>query len=215
MRTIIGWTGMLLLVYGTPAAAQRSQGPIRLGVSVGTTSFGKAAEPIAVGNDKLQAMPYRTTMWGVTGSYGTGKVRVGLSATTGRPGLALRGNPTATPEEEGDALLIAGDNVFRLVSVSATASLSLTEFSAGPSLRPSLGLLLERWSSPGAPTQTITGGQAGMALEIPLTRSLSGRLLGEIGYTPGSPFHDEVVPEGFRPRSAWRRTLTGGVTLRL
>jgi hypothetical protein len=154
-------------------------------------------------------------MWGISLSYGTEKLRVGLDAAYGQPGLALRGTPAATPGATGDALLIVADNAFKLAAFAATVSPRLKQFSTGPALRSSLGLLLERWSSPGSPTQTLLGGQVGLALEVPLTRSLSGSLNGEIGFTPGSPFHDQVVPEGFKPRSTWRRGLSGGLMIRM
>ncbi len=215
MRRILSWITALALVPVTAAGAQPERGSLRMGFGIGTMAFGGAAEPIEDRGDNLRAMPFRPTMWGITISYGSAGMRVGLAAAYGQPGMAVRGNPPGTPDAAGDGLLIVADNAFRLTAFSATISTRLKHFSAGPSLRPSLGLLLERWASPGTPTQTLLGAGAGLLLEIPLTRSLSGTVLGEAGYTPGSPFRMTSLPDGFRSRSTWRRAISGGVMLKL
>jgi hypothetical protein len=215
MRRIHSWMTALAFIPVTAAGAQSGQSSLRAGLSVATIAFRGATEPVEDRSDNLTALPFRPTMWGITLAYGAAGMRVRLTAAYGQPGLMLRGNPAATPDEAGEALLIIADNVFKLSAGSATISIPVKQFSAGPSLRPSLGLLLERWSSPGAQAQTIVGGQAGLLLEVPLTRSLSGSVTGDVGYTPSSPFKEEGVPQGFKTRSTWRRTLSGGVMLKL
>lgn len=215
MRGILTGTAILLLAQSAIGSAQSEGKAIRVGLSVGATSFGGAATPLEARDDHLEAMPFRPTMWGLSASYGAAGLRLGVAAAYGEPGLALRGHPATGPGQAGEALLLVADNAFRLVSLSATLSIRIKRFPAGTSLRPSLGLLLERWSTPGAVAQTILGGQTGLTVEVPITRSLAGTLTGEVGYTPESPFHDSVVPEGFKPRDTWRRTLAGGVAFRL
>ncbi len=215
MRWMLRWLAAFLLIPIARAGAQQATGSIRVGISIGSSSFSGATETIEARSDNLRAMPYLPTMWGITLSYGATGLRGGIAVAYGQPVLSLRGNPGATPDESGNALRIIADNAFKLSAFSASLSVPIKRFPAGPSLRPSLGVLLERWASPGAPTQTIAGAQAGLALEIPLTKSLSVTLSADAGFTPGSPFLDEIVPEGFRTRSTWRRTLAGGVVVKL
>jgi hypothetical protein len=66
---------------------------------------------------------------------------------------------------------------------------------------------MERWSAPGSPTRTIVGAQAGLGLEVMVSRAFAVDLGGELGFTPASPFQQADLPEGFRQRSTWRRTL--------
>jgi len=46
---------------------------------------------------------------------------------------------------------------------------------------------------------------------VPLRGHLVAEFTGALGYTPRSPFRREDVPEEFRLRSTWRRSIMGGV----
>jgi len=215
MQRRVRWMAVWLLVPLRAGTAQDASAAFRVGVSIGSVSYAGATRTVENRPDDPTARPHHPTMWGLTVSRGARGARLQASLAWGQAGLAVRGNPEATEDGSGSALQIVVDNVFRVTAISAGISAPLKRFSAGPVLRPSLGLLLERWASPGAPTQSLLGAESGLALEVPLSRSFSGVFGVVVGYTPGSPFREEGVPEGFITRSTWRRTLSGGVMLRL
>jgi len=210
---LLGWLALLGCGTGTQLAAQASPVPLRghwaIGLSIGVSSFstvsqGKDADGIILG-----FAPYRPTLWGLGVGYGRERLRLMLTARYGQAGLSAQGvsDGSTTPP---DALVIA-PNVLHLAVFTAAFSTRLVRLRGGPSLRPSFGLGLERWTGAGSPTRTIAGGQGGIALEVILTRALVATLEGELGYTPASPFRREDLPQGFRLLGAWRRTLAGGV----
>jgi hypothetical protein len=74
-------------------------------------------------------------------------------------------------------------------------------------VRAGTGLVLEHWASPGSAARTVAGVQGGLAIEVALTGALAARADAELGFTPASPFRASDLPEGFTPRSTWRRSL--------
>jgi hypothetical protein len=211
MRRSAGWIGLLWWAVGSPGTAQTSvalRGQWALGLSVGVSSYSGVTEGTGPGGEADGFTPYRPTMWGIALTCGKERVRVGLTARYGQAGLGIRGVP---PAEEGtpSGLLVIAENAYHVGAHQA--STRLVRLRGGPSLRPSLALNVERWTAPGTPARTTAGGQAGLALEVVLTRALVGTLEGEVGFTPASPFRAADLPEGYRVRSAWRRTLAGGV----
>jgi hypothetical protein len=112
-------------------------------------------------------------------------------------------------------VLIVAENAFSLASFTGSVGTALLHLRGGPVLRGSLGVTIERWTASGTPSRTRAGPQAGLALEFGLIRALFASIDGELGFTPGSPFLEQDLPEGFRLRSTWRRTLGVGLGLRL
>ena len=215
MRVLLG-SVLLGLAITASAAGQDTPphrgGALRVGLTIGTSTFNGAAAGSDQSGASLVFRPYRPTMIGLGLTYGRERVQVGLSAKYGQPGLGFRG----VSDDGGAAgLLIVAENAFHLASFTATAGTRIARLRGGPALRPSLGVTLERWSAPNTPTRTVVGPQAALALEFAVTGSLLASIEGEIGYSPGSPFQVEDLPEGFRVRSTWRRTLQAGVSLRL
>ncbi len=216
MRKLLGPVLLGALAVTTPAPAQNVPpsrgGGWRLGLTIGTSTFNGAAAGQDEAGAALVFRPYRPTMVGLGLTYERDRARLALLAKYGQPGLGFRG-----VQDPGDAagLLIVVENAFHLASLTASAGTRIATLRGGPALRSSIGLTLERWSAPGTPTRTLLGPQAGLALEFALTGRLRASLEGELGFTPGSPFQAEDLPEGFRLRSTWRRTLQAGVSLRL
>jgi hypothetical protein len=216
MRVLLGAVivGQLVTATRSPAQANPSGrgGAWRVALTVGTSTFnGAAAGTDSEGSD-LVFRPFRPTMVGLALSYGRDRLRLGLSAKYGQPGLGFRGQP----EEAGaESLLIVVEDAFSLATFTASAGIRLATLRGGPTLRSSVGLTLERWSAEGTSTRVRVGPQAGLGLEFALTGALIATIDGELGFTPGSPFLTEDLPEGFRLRSTWRRTLQAGVSLRL
>lgn len=120
--------------------------------------------------------------------------------------------------DDGDptqGLLLVAENVFHLSTMTGAVSTRMLRLRGGPVVRPLLGVSVERWSAPGAPVRTLLGLETGLGVEMELSRSLIASIDGELGFTPKSPFRVEDLPEGFVPHSAWRRSISLAVGLRL
>jgi hypothetical protein len=182
-----------------------ARGRWALGVSVGVSTFNAVSEGKDSEGTDLGFAPDRPTMWALGLSYGRQRLRVGIAARYGQAGIR------AQARDEANAGAVIAPNALKLGAFSLALSTRLLRLRGGPSLRPSLAIGLERWTGAGSPTRTILGGQAGMTLEVVLTRAFVATLEGELGFTPASPFRKEDLPEGFKLLSAWRRTLAAGV----
>ena len=158
----------------------------------------------------MRFVPYRPTSFGLLVGWGREGVRLEGSARYGEPGLALRGVPLADAAQS-PGVLIVSENAFRLASFTGGASLGLLRLRGGPMIRAGAALVLERWSSPGGAPRTLAGAQGSLAMEAALTGALSVRADAELGFTPASPFRAGDLPEGFTPRSTWRRSLAVAV----
>ncbi|HEV8357672.1 MAG TPA: hypothetical protein VGQ17_13045 [Gemmatimonadales bacterium] len=191
-----------------PAAADHKWA---VGLVVGTSSFSGAAVGTGPNGEDIRFVPHRPGITGLRFSRGGGGLRLAVSAQFGRPGLGLHGVPGAPGEADQGGVLIVEESVYRLWSFGAGASTRLLRFQGAASLRPSLGLELQRWSASGSPSRLILGGEAGMGLEVPLTGSFVAEFTGVLGFTPRSPFRQEDVPEATRLRSTWRRSIMGAV----
>jgi len=208
----------LALALPAIAMAQRTDAPTRgrwaFGLTLGASSFSGATEGTGPAGEPVAFAPYRPTMWGIAVAYGGNGLRAGLSLEHGQPGIGFRGVPPTSSGETLPGLLIVAENAFKLTTMTASLSERLLRLRGGPFLRPSLGLVVERWSAPGSPVRTIGGAQAGLAVEVMVTRTVAAELGGELGLTPSSPFRKADLPEGFRQRSTWRKTLAIGLAWR-
>lgn len=196
----------------TPAPALRS--PWSFAASIGTSTFNGATSGNGDAGETLEFAPYRPTMVGISITYGRERLRIALAARHGDAGIGFRGVPLTDEGETLHGLLIIAEGAYGITSVASSASARLARLRGGPTIRSSLGVTMERWTAPGTPARTILGTHAGLALEIGLSRAFSATLEGELGFTPKSPFQPEDLPDGFRERSTWRRTLMAGVSWR-
>jgi hypothetical protein len=207
------------LVLPAAATAQRDHRPIKgrwaVSLTLGASTFTGATEGTGPVGEPLAFAPYRPTMWGLGLAYGGEGLRAGFSLEHGQPGIGFRGVPLTESGETLSGLLIVAEDAFKLTTFTTSLSRQLLHLRGGPSVRPSLGLVIERWSAPGSPNRTIVGGQAGLALEVVISRAFAAELSGELGITPASQFQEADLPEGFRQRSTWRRTLAVGLAWRV
>ncbi len=214
MRSVARGAGLLALLWATVGSAQNRSTLIRghwaVGVSVGVSSFSAASEGTAAGGQHLEFSAYRPTMLGVALAFGGERLRLNLSARYGEPGLGARGLAVPDGEDAATSGLVVFDGAYHLTSFTLGGSMRLLRLRGGPALRPSLALDLERWTGIGSPTRSVLAGQAGLTLEVALTRAFVGTLEGELGYSPASPFRQEDLPQDFVRRGVWRRTLAGG-----
>ena len=203
------------LVLPASATAQRDQEPIKghwaVSMTLGASTYTGATVGTGPVGEPLAFAPYRPTMWGVGLAFGGGGLRAGLSLEHGQPGIGFRGVPLTESGETLPGLLIVAEDAFKLTTLTGSLSQRLLRLRGGPALRPSFALVIERWSAPGSPARAIAGGQAGLALEVMLSRTFAAELSGELGFTPSSPFQESDLPEGFRRRSTWRKTLAVGL----
>lgn len=218
MRLVCAWLAVVVLGPVALLRAQSNAGLIRgrwsITVSVGAASFSGASRETVPSDDRLAFAPYRPTMWGIGLTYGREQVRIGVAARYGQPGLRIRGTPPGVEDQESAALNVLIENAYHLSTFTGSVSTRLRRLQSGPSVRASLGAGIERWAAPGAPIRTIGGGQLGLSVEAALGRGFVAELSGELGFTPASPFRKSDLPEGYEPRSTWRRTLAGGVSWR-
>jgi hypothetical protein len=205
VRRISGWLGACWLALPGSLAGQLS-----LGLSVGTASFSGAARG-GTDSEEVQFLPYRPTSFGVLVGWGRQSFRLEGSARYGEPGLALRGVPLDDAGDSPGGVLIVSENAFRLATFTGGASLCLLRLRGEPMLRAAAALVLERWSSPGSTARTVAGVQGGLALEVALSSAFSARAEAELGFTPASPFGPGDLPDGFTPRSTWRRSLAAAL----
>ena len=185
-------------------------GQLSVGLSLGTSSFSGAARGDN-NPEEVRFLPWRPTNLGLLLGFGRESFRLEGSARYGEPGLALRGAPLGGPGEAPGGVLIVTEHAFRVATFSGGASLRVLRLRGGPVLRAAGALLLERWTSPGSAARTVAGVQGGLALEAALTGALTARAEAELGFTPASPFRASDLPEGFSPRSTWRRSLAVAV----
>jgi len=212
------WLALLVVGMVPHALVQAPEVPrqraLSFGVSIGTSVFSGAANGTGDRGEQLLFIPYRPTMFGVTIGCGGGALRLEFTAAVGEPGLAIRG--AGVPEEAGnEGLLLVIENAFRVRALSGGASTRLGRLRGGPLLRGVAAVLVERWTSPDTPARTVAGGQAGFAMEVELSGSLTARAEGTVGFTPASPFRQEDLPSGFQQRGTWRRSLGVGVSWKL
>ena len=205
MSRIALWLGAWCLALPSSLAGQLS-----VGLSVGTASFSGASRDDGK-SEGVRFIPYRPTSFGLLVAWGRDELRLEASARYGEPGLALRGVPLADGQASAGGVLIVSENAFRLASFTGGGSLRLLRLRGGPAIRAGAGLVLERWSSPGSAVRTLAGAQGGLAVEAALTPALAARADVELGFTPASPFRAGDLPEGFTPRSTWRRSLAVAV----
>jgi hypothetical protein len=219
MRSTLGMFVLLTAAAASAAAAQstpsRTASAWRIGLSIGTSTFNGAARGAGDTGEELVFVPYRPTMTGVELARGGTGPRLLVSVKYGEPGLGFRGVPEDAEGSPTQGLLIIAEHAFKLTSFTASASIPMARLRGGPILRSSIGLTLERWTAPGTPARTVMGPEAAVALEVALTGGLNATINGALGFTPKSPFRLEDLPEGFSPRSTWRRSLEVGLVLRL
>jgi hypothetical protein len=132
-------------------------------LTVGTSTFNGAAAGGDQEASDLVFRPFRPTMFGLTLSHGRERLRLGLSAKYGQPGLGFRGQ---SEEDDAESLLIVLEDAFTLTTFTASAGTRLLTLRGGPTVRSTVGLTLERWSASGTPTRVRVGPQAGLGLEF-------------------------------------------------
>jgi hypothetical protein len=211
MRAMLGW---IVLVLGNAGSAAGQSGNWRIGLTAGASVYTGATQGTGPDGQPLSFIPYRPAMWGAALAYGKEGVRASIAVRYGQPGLGIRGVPFEGSGATSSGVLVVAENAYKLSVFTAGLSTRLVRLRGGPSLRPSLGIELERWYAEGSAPRVILGGHAGLALEVDISRKLIGAVEAELGHTPASPFRREDVPEEFRTRSAWRRTLLASLAWR-
>src|SRR5258706_1582431 len=201
MRTILA--GLALGAAAILPLAAQERPPARahrwaVGLVIGTSTFSGATRARGPEGEPLSYRPYRPAITGLSITRGGGGLRLGVSGQFGRPGLAFRGAQGSGGGAADAGLLVIGESVYHLWTFAARASARLVRLDGAASLRPSLGLVLERWSAPDSPGRVIAGGEAGLGLEVPLKGRLAPELGGAGGHTPRSPVRREGGPEGVR-----------------
>lgn len=211
---LAGTAGLLVALTASAVAAQARDSSVRFGVSWGVLVFGAATEPLPGAEEPTEALPWRPTLSGIALRVGGGAVRVSFSAAYGSAGLAVRGVSGTGGEPPSNVVLVA-NNAFHLGAMTLGVSRRLTRLPGGPSLWPSAGVILERWTAPAAAPRLVAGIQGGLRLEVPLSRRFDFGLEATIGHSGASPIDPAALPEGFRGRPTWRRGITAEVGVKM
>ena len=218
MRRLLGWLGLLGGILSVEGQAQtnpvETHGRWALGISrsVSTLSAGSIGQ--SEDGVEIAWAPYRPALWGLSLAYGKAGMRVGLTGRYGRAGLGARGKAIGDDGNSSARALIVEEGVYDVFTATASVSTHLLRLRGGPALRPSLGVGIQVWSALGESARVIPGAQGGLALEMDLIGPFVAALEGELGFTPASPFRREEMPDNYRLRSTWRRTLGAAVSWR-
>jgi hypothetical protein len=214
MRRLLRWVGVLGGILSVEGQAQTNPGQTHgrwaLGISRSVSSLSAGSVGPSEDGVEIGWAPYRPSLWGLTAAYGT-RTRVSITARYGKAGLGARGETLSDENGAVARALIVNEGVYDILSVGATVSRHLLRLRGGPALRSSLGAEIESWSALGESPRTIAGVQGGLALEVAIVGPFEAALEGELGFTPASPFKREEMPDNYRLRSTWRRTLGGAI----
>ncbi len=182
--------------------------PVALGAQasivaeVGTAGFAGGAADTSAGGGAFR--PYHLTTLGVRLQHRWRRVGWAVGALTSRADVAV----------DGSDVLVALKHQLRLLEIGAEASVLIARPGPAASLWALAGPLLDRWSPEGGERRQRVGGQVGATLEWSLGGRFSGSLRGAVALTR-SAFEDAELPAGYERRAMWRRSLAGGVCLRL
>jgi hypothetical protein len=192
----------LLLVLFIAGASHEAPAQWAVTAEIGAARFwGASAE---TGGSGPSFRPYRPTVLGV-GLEHQG-VRLGWAVRLQYAGASLA--------LEGKDAIAAVKGALDFYGVSPELTLRLTTLRGGLRLQLSGGPLLEFWELGVDVSHVLLGGQAGVALDLPLSARVTARLRASGAVTP-SPFDREDLEPGYEPKVLWRRGLSVGVQYRL
>lgn len=178
------------------AAAQESNWGV--GVEVGLTRFWGGSR--STDSAALSGRPYRPTTVGLRIDRRMGEARIALGLQYASSGFAI---------EAADAAYVSKGSFTWL---EATPEIDLRLGTIGPiaELRLFGGPKFDVWTVAGESARVRLGGQAGLAVELPLGRRVSStlRLRGGLG---GSVFDPDEVPPNFERRVMPQVGLTFGL----
>ena len=203
LRTVPLAVTLLLSTVGTPLWAQW-----RLGVEVGGARFWGGS--IDREGSQTSFQPYRPTTFGVGLERQAGNYAFGLQVHYFQARLSLEG-----PE----AVITAGEDAFKTVSISPEAVVRIATLGPGNEVRIHGGPILEVWDVIDNDTRTRFGAQGSVSLDVPLGGRFSGVVAAGAAVTP-SPYEEGELDLGpgaptYELKTLWRRSLGLGLRYQL
>ena len=175
----------LALSVGAPTALSAQW---EVSADIGVARFGGSSRDSA----GTRVGPYRPTTLALRVGRGLGRARLALTVLHAKTGLAA----------EGPSIAVVQYDIGTLWEIAPEASIRIASLGTGAEVRVDAGPAIDLWNFDGE-HRTRWGGRAGLSLEWPLTRALSGYMrVG--GVLTGSVFDAADVPAGVE-RLATRR----------
>ncbi len=191
-------TALILLIVAVPVRAQW-----RIGLEVSEEHFGSGADGVRNGNH-AQIFPDNASLVGVRVQRGS-EVRLSIGLGYATPGLAV----------QIEDLLVVKRGGMQVFSFSPRISLPLARWSNGLRVRYDLGPMVEHWTIPDQSSYWRASGEIGLAVELPIGSKLLATLRGGLAVTPASVFQESDLTDALTKHWTWRRTLAGGLSLKL
>lgn len=205
-----------LVVAPIAGALAQSAQPVEarrwsIGVTLGDIRYHGGTRDAPFEEGVIRFTPYRPSPIGIRAELGGTGLRVGIGIEYAEPGLAGSGAPESGGPAAGTIVL---ERLLTTYTLTPAISIGVAQLKGGGQLRPGLGVLLERWELPGAPSRNRVGMVGTLTVELGLVGSWVGSLTGSYGVTPASPLTPDDLPERYEPAALWRRGLTGAVAYR-
>lgn len=194
-----------VIVFGmcalaAPAAAQHSGGTWSLTTSVSLTGFrGAAVDKVDGGEFTIRPSQGIAAGFGVTRRLGAWAVSFGVSQLS-----------TEVEAMSSEVAVRERTQSLDRVRLALTGGRRLIRIGSGTVEARGSGVL-DTWSVAGEDERTVAGGEAAVALQLPVGRVTVENVLG-LGWTAG-PFQASELPAGYRRLAL--RAVTAGVGLRL
>ena len=198
--------GAVLACLAVSPSAAAAQAPAwQVGAEVAVSHLSGGARGTADG-DEVTVRPYRPTLYGLRVERIGDRVGYGLALRYARPALAFG---------DADVTLVDSELAFTLYELAPEVSLRIMGGDdTGPSLRGTLGPVLDIWTWSVTDTEARLGARAGVGAVLPIGRRLAATI-GAAATLSGSMFAAADLGEDFERESAVRTEVGLGVRYRL
>jgi hypothetical protein len=186
-----------------PVAAQATVWQVGADVAVSHLSGG--ARGTSAG-EEVTVRPYRPTLYGLRAERMGERVGYGLALRYANPAMAFG---------DADVTIVDSDLAFTLYEIAPEVLYRIAgSDGAGPSLRGTVGPVLDIWTWSVTDTETRLGARAGVGAVLPIGRRLAATI-GAAATLSGSMFAEADLGDEFERESVVRTEIGLGVQYRL
>lgn len=197
--------GAVLACLAMSPSAAAAQAAWQVGADVAVSHLSGGARGMSNGAE-VTARPYRPTLYGLRVERIGERVGYGLALRYAKPAMAFG---------DADVTLVDSDLAFTLYELAPEVSLRIVgSDDAGPSLRGTLGPVLDLWTWSVTDTEARLGARAGVGAVLPIGRRLAATIAAAATLS-GSMFAEADLGEEFERESAVRTEIGLGVRYRL
>ena len=198
------WRVSVLALCLLAAPLPRLVGQWSVAVEAGMAGFAGGSTDTAAATDPGSFRPYYPATVLVRLDRRWSRIGVGIGLLYCSAGVA----------EESSEFAVVAKDLLELYEIAPEASVLVAKPGPGGALRVHVGPVLDLWFPKGDSRRTRPGGHATISLEWALGGRLTGALRAGLALT-GSAFDEGELPSRFERRAMWRRSLSGGVRVRL